>query len=54
MLGEVEALALQLHLPHRHAADVEQVAHQARHVPRLALDHRARLGGGLLLGLGKL
>ena len=47
-LGEVEALALERHLAHRHAADVEQVADQARHVLGLPVDHRARVHRGRL------
>jgi len=42
-LGEVEALAVERELAVCDAADVEEIADEPRHVPRLALDHGCRL-----------
>src|SRR5262249_24099430 len=42
---KIEDAALERRLAHRDAADVEQVLDQARHLARLALEHRARLVG---------
>jgi hypothetical protein len=41
---QVERLHHEVHLPHRDAADVEQVLDQPRHVPGLPLDDRLHLG----------
>ena len=46
-VGQPHALALQLHLAAGDARDVQQIVHQADHVPHLALDDLALLLGAV-------
>ena len=44
--GDVESLTPQVDLAHGGSRDVEQIVHQAREVPYLALDHGTLAVGG--------